>query len=138
MRYQHVGPGFHGLRAVVIGDAVLDTFVEGRPHKLCAEGPVPVLWKQAEVATPGAAANVAANLASLGAGTRLVGVTGQDAAGRRLRSQLEGLGVDLSLLLEDPASTTHQKTRILADGQYVVRLDDGETALPARRLAAAA
>src|SRR2546423_2857573 len=128
---------FQALQVAVIGDAVLDTFVDGRPHKLCSEGPVPVVWKEAQSEAPGGAANVAANAAALGARTRLVGLIGPDPAGGRLRSHLERHGVDLSLLLESPSCTTHHKTRILAGGQYVVRVDEGDTAARARGLTAA-
>jgi D-beta-D-heptose 7-phosphate kinase / D-beta-D-heptose 1-phosphate adenosyltransferase len=129
--------GFVGLPVVVIGDAVLDRYVETSPQKLCSEGPVPVVWRRGEVAAPGGAANVAANLAALGARVRLVGVTGEDEAGLRLRDALRGLEVDADLLLADGQSRTHTKTRILADGHYVVRVDDGATSLPLERLEAA-
>src|SRR2546423_15366677 len=81
---------FQALQVAVIGDAVLDTFVDGRPHKLCSEGPVPVVWKEAQSEAPGGAANVAANAAALGARTRLVGLTGPDPAGGRRRPPLGG------------------------------------------------
>jgi D-beta-D-heptose 7-phosphate kinase/D-beta-D-heptose 1-phosphate adenosyltransferase len=125
---------FSRLRAVVIGDALLDSFIECAPRKLCTEGPVPVVWRQREVAVPGGAANVAANLAGLGAAVSLVGVTGRDDAGRRLRAELERAGVGLDLLLAAAGCRTHSKVRILADGQYVVRVDDGTTRAPARAL----
>ncbi|HXM58526.1 MAG TPA: PfkB family carbohydrate kinase, partial [Candidatus Dormibacteraeota bacterium] len=125
---------FGGMRVAVIGDVLLDQFVECAPRKLCSEGPVPVVWRQGEVVAPGGAANVAANLAGLGARVSLVSVVGRDDAGRRLRKALEERGVPGDLLLAEPASSTHRKTRILAGGQYVVRVDDGETARPGRRL----
>ena len=128
---------FAGMRAAVVGDALLDEFVECEPRKLCTEGPVPVVWRQREVAAPGGAANVAANLAGLGAAVALVSVIGRDEAGRRLRDSLEDLGVHGDLLLAEAGSRTHRKTRILADGHYVVRVDEGETAVPGRRLRAA-
>jgi D-beta-D-heptose 7-phosphate kinase / D-beta-D-heptose 1-phosphate adenosyltransferase len=128
---------FAGMRVAVVGDAMLDEFVECAPRKLCSEGPVPVVWRQRQVAVPGGAANVAANLAALGAAVALVSVTGRDEAGRRLRDSLEELGVHGDLLLAEAGSRTHCKTRILADGHYVVRVDEGDTAVPGRRLRAA-
>ena len=110
----------------VIGDALLDTFVECVPQKLCTEGPVPVVWRGREVSVPGGAANVAANLASLGAAVTLAGVTGRDPAGERLRFGLAELGVGLDALLPEPSCRTHHKMRILADGHYVVRVDEGD------------
>jgi D-beta-D-heptose 7-phosphate kinase/D-beta-D-heptose 1-phosphate adenosyltransferase len=125
---------FARLRAVVIGDALLDRFVDCAPRKLCSESPVPVVWRRAEVTAPGGAANVAANLSALGAAVTLVGVTGRDDAGRQLRAALAELGVGDDLLVADAGCQTHAKTRILADGQYLVRVDEGRTAPPARRL----
>src|SRR2546421_2902552 len=94
---------FAGMRAAVVGDALLDQFVECAPRKLCSEGPVPVVWQQGEVVAPGGAANVAANLAGLGASVALLSVVGDDEAGRRLRACLDELGVPGDLLLADPA-----------------------------------
>jgi D-beta-D-heptose 7-phosphate kinase/D-beta-D-heptose 1-phosphate adenosyltransferase len=125
---------FRGLHVTVIGDVLLDTFVECAPHKLCSEGPVPVVWRGPEVAVPGGAANVAANLAGLGARVRLVGITGQDAAGERLRAGLAELGVGTAALLARRRCRTHHKMRILADGHYVVRVDEGDTAPQGSRL----
>jgi bifunctional ADP-heptose synthase (sugar kinase/adenylyltransferase) len=58
---------FRHLRALVIGDAMLDTFLEGTATRLCREGPVPVVRKTAELYAPGGAANTAANLRALDA-----------------------------------------------------------------------
>jgi D-beta-D-heptose 7-phosphate kinase/D-beta-D-heptose 1-phosphate adenosyltransferase len=118
---------FKGLHVTVIGDVLLDTFVECSARKLCSEGPVPVVWRGPEVAAPGGAANVAANLAGLGARVRLVGVTGRDAAGELLRARLVELGVGTTALLARRVCQTHHKMRILADGHYVVRVDEGDT-----------
>src|SRR5262249_57395424 len=82
----------------------------------------------------GGAATVAANLAALGAAVTLVGVTGRDDAGATLRGALAALGVETDRLVADAGSRTHCKQRILASGQYVVRVDDGRTAASARRV----
>jgi len=119
---------FRELRALVIGDAMLDSYVEGSAARLCAEGPVPVVRKTAEEHVPGGAANTAANVRALGADVALLGVVGPDAAGGLLRAALRARDVDDRWLVEDPGARTLHKLRILADGQYVVRLDDGDTA----------
>jgi len=119
--------GFQGLRALVIGDAMLDTYLEGTATRLCKEGPVPVVRKVAEERAPGGAANAAANLAALGADVVFVGLIGRDDAGARLRASLRERGVDDGWLVEDDAVGTLHKLRVLANGQYVVRFDDGET-----------
>ena len=118
---------FRRLRALVLGDAMLDTYLEGTASRLCGEGPVPVVRKTAERHAPGGAANAAANLCALGAAVTLLGYRGADAAGERLVSALEEQGVAADgLVCEAEVSTIH-KVRILADGQYVVRFDEGES-----------
>lgn len=126
--------GFRRLRALVVGDAMLDTYLEGTATRLCREGPVPVVRKTAEEHEPGGAANTAANLSALGADVIFLGIVGKDTAGVALRHALRQRGVDDSRLIEDDTADTLQKLRILANGQYVVRFDAGE----ARPVSAAA
>jgi len=116
---------FRRLRALVIGDAMLDTYLEGTAARLCSEGPVPVVCKTAEHRIPGGAANTAANLRTLEADVTLLGFVGCDIAGTLLREALRKYGVDDSCLVEDAQATTLHKLRILADGQYVARFDEG-------------
>ncbi len=116
---------FRRLRALVIGDAMLDTYLEGAAARLCTEGPVPIVQKTAEHRFPGGAANTAANLRALGASVTFLGLLGRDAAGDTLRRLLRARGIDDRWLLEDRAASTIHKLRILADGQYVVRFDEG-------------
>ncbi len=118
---------FRRLRALVIGDAMLDTYLEGTAARLCTEGPVPVVRKTAERRVPGGAANTAANLRSLGANVTFLGLLGTDIAGSILRVALRDRGVDDRWLVADEGASTLHKMRILADGQYVVRFDDEET-----------
>lgn len=118
---------FSGLRAVVMGDAMLDSYLEGVTTRLCSEGPVPVVRKTHEVRAPGGAANTAANARALGAEVQLLGFVGPDPAGAALRTALRDGAVDDRWLVEDEAVATLHKSRILANGQYVVRLDEGDT-----------
>ncbi|MGI8475723.1 MAG: bifunctional heptose 7-phosphate kinase/heptose 1-phosphate adenyltransferase, partial [Thermomicrobiales bacterium] len=118
---------FRGLRALVIGDAMLDTYIEGVATRLCKEGPVPVLEKAGEHSAPGGAANSAANLRALGAEVMFVALVGPDRTADDLRSALRASDVDDRWLVEDEACGTIRKTRVLANGQYVIRFDEGET-----------
>src|ERR1700692_3928763 len=95
---------FRQLRALVIGDAMLDTYVEGTAARLCTEGPVPVVSKTAERCIPGGAANTAANLRALGAEVDFLSITGQDTAGIILRVTLREQGVDDQWMVEDAGS----------------------------------
>ncbi len=115
---------FRGLRALVIGDAMLDTYLEGTASRLCREGPVPVVRKTGEHCIPGGAANTAANLCALEAEVFLLSIVGRDAVGMRLRSALLEQGVDDCWMVEDESTNTLHKLRIQADGQYVVRFDE--------------
>src|ERR1051326_2267019 len=111
---------FRQLRALVIGDAMLDTYIEGTAARLCAEGPVPVVSKTTERRIPGGAANTAANLRALGAEVDFLSITGRDMAGTMLRSILRDAGIDDRWMVEDVTSPTLHKLRVLADGQYIV------------------
>lgn len=124
---------FRRLRALVIGDAMLDSYLEGTAARLCAEGPVPVVRKTSEERLPGGAANTAANLAALGADVVFLGVVGDDSSAALLRAALRDRGVDDSWLVADPHVATLHKLRIIANGQYVVRFDEGGALPFARR-----
>lgn len=121
---------FRRVRAVVLGDAILDTYLRGTAERLCVEGPVPVVRKVEEQQLPGGAANTAANLQALGAHVSFVGMVGRDASGSLLRAMLCDRGIDDRWLLDDETIATQHKLRIIADGQYVVRFDEGTTHAP--------
>jgi D-beta-D-heptose 7-phosphate kinase/D-beta-D-heptose 1-phosphate adenosyltransferase len=87
---------------------------------------VPVVRKTGEERVPGGAANSAANLRALGAEVSLLGVVGDDAAATLLRAALRARGVDDAWLVADDEASTLHKCRVLADGQYVVRYDEGD------------
>ncbi|MBV9711811.1 MAG: hypothetical protein JO011_12975, partial [Ktedonobacteraceae bacterium] len=116
---------FRQLRVLVIGDAMLDTYLEGTASRLCSEGPVPVVHKTAEYRLPGGAANTAANLRALEANVLFLSTVGRDIAATLLRSELQARNISDRWLVEDELAPTLHKLRILADGQYVVRFDEG-------------
>lgn len=105
---------FRGLRVAVVGDAIADHDLLASPQRLSREAPVMVLRHEGERYGAGGAANVARNLAALGANVRLFGVIGRDAAGRELRTVLERAGVHTSDLIVDADWRTPMKTRVLA------------------------
>ena len=74
-----------GRRVLVVGDVMLDHFVRGEVNRISPEAPVPVVRVTSESDMPGAAANVAMNLASLGAVPVMVGAIGNDADGAHLK-----------------------------------------------------
>jgi D-beta-D-heptose 7-phosphate kinase/D-beta-D-heptose 1-phosphate adenosyltransferase len=116
---------FRQLRVLVIGDALLDSYLEGDAARLSRDGPIPVIRKRHEQRLPGGAANVAANLRALEAEVFLLSIIGADIAGSLLRTALRERGIDDSWLIEEKYINTPHKLRILADGQHVARFDEG-------------
>ncbi len=110
---------------LVIGDIMLDQFVWGEVSRISPEAPVPVVSVQEETFLLGGAANVANNLKSLGAGTLLSGVVGPDSYGDVLLDLARGSGIDTAGIVKATRPTT-LKTRIVARGQQVVRVDREE------------
>jgi D-beta-D-heptose 7-phosphate kinase / D-beta-D-heptose 1-phosphate adenosyltransferase len=119
--------GFPGLRVLVVGDAMLDTWLEGEAIRLCKEAPVPVVREASTTHCAGGAANTAANLAALGAEVSFVSLIGRDSAGDHLRQALREAGIDDAGLVEDGDVSSLHKLRVIANGQYVVRFDEGDT-----------
>jgi D-beta-D-heptose 7-phosphate kinase/D-beta-D-heptose 1-phosphate adenosyltransferase len=118
---------FAGRRVLVVGDALLDAYLHGEATRVCAEAPVPVVEARYKTVAPGGAANTAANVASLGGQVCFLAVVGSDDASRSLRRELRSREVDdANLIVDDERSTVH-KLRILANGQYLVRFDEGDS-----------
>jgi D-beta-D-heptose 7-phosphate kinase/D-beta-D-heptose 1-phosphate adenosyltransferase len=113
---------FPGRRVVVVGDVMLDRFVWGDVERISPEAPVPVVRIRRESSRLGGAANVAANLAALGATAQVVGVVGPDAAGRDIVEMLDREGIENRLVVVENREST-VKTRVLARAQQVVRVD---------------
>src|SRR4051812_25718347 len=127
-------PGLRGPapRVTVVGDPILDGWWRGRTERMSREAPAPVVEVFERKHVPGGAANTAVNLAALGAQVSLVGVAGDDDAGRMLRGLLVAAGVDVTGLVLSPEVRTTTKVRIVSGEQILMRLDEGtDTAPPA-------
>jgi len=114
-----------GRRIAIVGDAMLDVYLRGDVDRISPEAPVPVVRIRERRFALGGAANVAQNVAALGATGELVAVIGDDAAGVQLRGMLHEIGADARALVQGARPTT-TKTRILARAQQVVRFDEEE------------
>jgi D-beta-D-heptose 7-phosphate kinase/D-beta-D-heptose 1-phosphate adenosyltransferase len=128
-RIRSLFAALQGTPVLVLGDLILDEYVTGDADRLSPEAPVPVLTVEQEFDRLGGAANVARNLASLGARPVLVGVVGEDAAGRRLAAALDEAGIAADGIVVEAGRRTGVKTRVLCRGQQLVRIDR-ETVAP--------
>lgn len=111
------------VRVLVVGDLMLDRYLLGDVDRISPEAPVPVVMVAREEDTPGGAANVAANVAAIGATATLVGARGADAPGDLLADRLAALGIRTDGVMVVPGRPTTAKTRIVARGQQIARLD---------------
>ncbi|MCA8898860.1 MAG: D-glycero-beta-D-manno-heptose-7-phosphate kinase [Hyphomonas sp.] len=118
-----------GKRVVCVGDVMLDRFVYGQVMRISPEAPVPIMRRTREAAMPGGAGNVARNLASLGVRTSLIGVVGDDAEGRELAELLGALDDVEADLIAMRGRPTTLKTRFVAGGQQLLRVDAEETSM---------
>ena len=115
-------PVFEQVKVLVVGDVMLDRYWHGATSRISPEAPVPVVLIEQADARPGGAANVAVNLAHLGAQVFLLGCTGTDEAGEILAQAVTQLGVQSRLLqLKDFATIT--KLRVVSRHQQLIRLD---------------
>ncbi|MGQ9658818.1 MAG: bifunctional D-glycero-beta-D-manno-heptose-7-phosphate kinase/D-glycero-beta-D-manno-heptose 1-phosphate adenylyltransferase HldE [Thermochromatium sp.] len=123
-------PDFTRARVLVAGDLMLDRYWSGATCRLSPEAPVPVVQVEDVEERPGGAANVALNLASLGAQVILAGVTGTDEAATTLESQLSRRGVT-TRFARRPDVPTIVKLRVLSRRQQLIRLDFERPLAPA-------
>ncbi|HKT53415.1 MAG TPA: D-glycero-beta-D-manno-heptose 1-phosphate adenylyltransferase [Caulobacteraceae bacterium] len=121
-----------GKTVVCVGDVMVDRFVHGEVARVSPEAPIPVLLRGRESAMLGGVGNVAANIAALGGRAILVAVVGDDATAHeavKLAAEIEGLDAELAT---QPGRTTSLKTRFVAAGQQLLRVDE-EDASPIDR-----
>lgn len=116
-------PTLANKRVLVVGDVGIDKYVWGDVKRISPEAPVPVLEVTSEEARIGMAANVAANVQSLGGQAILVGVVGRDSAGEELSSLLKAQGVSSEHLVIDPERPTTRKMRALSSHHHLLRID---------------
>lgn len=111
------------IRALVIGDLMLDEYLWGKTDRISPEAPVQVVDVMREDLRLGGAGNVVNNLAALGCKVSVCSVIGADDNGALLMQAFTGMGVDNEGLFEDPDRRTGKKTRVMAAHQQIVRID---------------
>jgi D-beta-D-heptose 7-phosphate kinase/D-beta-D-heptose 1-phosphate adenosyltransferase len=122
-------PSFQGLRIAVTGDVMVDHYWYGDASRISPEAPVPVVRISGSERRAGGAANVARNVAALGATAVLYGVVGEDEQADSLRQSLAQAGVECALH-QATGFGTISKTRVISKRQQLLRLDR-ETPVPA-------
>ncbi|HVF62633.1 MAG TPA: D-glycero-beta-D-manno-heptose-7-phosphate kinase [Casimicrobiaceae bacterium] len=121
-RFSHWRERVNAARLVVVGDVMLDRYWFGDVERISPEAPVPVVRIARSEERPGGAANVARNVAALGAKATLLSVTGADEAGTALARLVEAEGIKTSFH-PDPAIATTIKLRVIGRQQQLLRID---------------
>lgn len=112
-----------GTEVACLGDVMLDRYVYGAVERISPEAPIPVLRVTGEEVMPGAAGNVACNIAGLGARCHLIGVIGGDTAAAELSDLMTARPLIHATLIAEPRRQTSLKTRYLARSQQLLRAD---------------
>lgn len=112
------------LKIACVGDLMLDRYVYGEVSRISPEAPIPVLRTRRNIAMPGGVGNVARNVAALGGLAQLGAVAGQDAAGAELTELIAAENRIIDRIDRPDGATTIVKTRFVAGGQQLLRLDE--------------
>jgi D-beta-D-heptose 7-phosphate kinase/D-beta-D-heptose 1-phosphate adenosyltransferase len=111
------------VSVLVVGDLMLDEYLYGAVDRISPEAPVQVVSWRDQKSGLGGAANVANNLVRAGCRVFLAGVVGSDPAGEELLKNASSAGIDTADVITDPKRPTTLKTRVIAHGQQVIRID---------------
>jgi len=117
---------FKHKKILVIGDFILDSFIQGNSSRISPEAPVPVLDVHSQAQYLGGAGNVAANLTALGATVLLCTVVGEDLFEKDVKPLLYKHNINAKYLVHDDERKTEVKTRLVAQQHTIVRFDVGD------------
>ena len=118
---------FKGLKAGIIGDIMLDTYMIGKVERISPEAPVPVIALQHKEQRIGGAGNVALNCQALGAGAFILGMTGEDQDGDELLNLFKENKINTTYSIRSKNRVTTNKTRIISRSQQMMRIDSEVT-----------
>ncbi|MFH2060942.1 MAG: D-glycero-beta-D-manno-heptose-7-phosphate kinase [Pseudomonadota bacterium] len=114
---------FKTVKAIVIGDLMIDEYLWGSVERISPEAPVPVVCVQKESHTLGGAGNVINNLVAMGAKVTAIGTAGTGKAGQMIFDILDQLSISTDNIISEPQRPTTRKTRVIASNQQVLRID---------------
>lgn len=118
---------FNRFKILVIGDAMVDSYLWGKVERISPEAPVPIVACTKQENRLGGAANVALNIQALGATPILCSVVGHDIKGDLMRDLLRQNSLTDEGIFADPGRPTTVKTRIISDNQHLLRVDEEST-----------
>jgi len=122
-RLSEITDNFGQARVLILGDIMLDEYMYGSVERISPEAPVPVVDVSSSKILLGGAANVAANICSLGGEALLIGTVGEDEAAVKISQLLKSKNISDELLVTDLTRRSTIKTRIIAHSQQIVRAD---------------
>lgn len=123
-------PRFNTAQVLVVGDVMIDRYWYGDTSRISPEAPVPVVKVSKQEDRPGGAANVALNVAALGAAAKLTGIVGRDEAADNLRATLSSANIASDFHVVD-GKPTITKLRVISRQQQLIRMDMEEAYGPA-------
>jgi len=126
MTASEIFDSFQQMKVLVVGDVMLDVYLQGEAERISPEAPVPVVRIQNKEIRAGGAANVALNCRALGAQVAIASITGNDEDGRALTSLLQENDLDTKLVRACDKRKTTVKTRIISRNQQMIRFDSEE------------
>jgi D-glycero-beta-D-manno-heptose-7-phosphate kinase len=126
MSIQKIVESFQSVKALIVGDVMLDSYIWGAVERISPEAPVPVVRVKKKDFRLGGAANVALNISSLGAQPILCALVGDDEDGRKLLQRMRESHISQEGIVVSAHRPTTVKTRIIAGSQHVVRVDEEE------------
>lgn len=127
MNAQNIFKDFDGLNVLIIGDVMLDRYLNGQVNRVSPEAPVPIVRLEDQEDRPGGAANVALNIKAMGAKPFLCSVVGNDSNADIFETILPEAGIDCSGIIRSDERCTTVKTRIIAANQHLLRVDREDT-----------
>ena len=118
---------FHDLKVMVIGDVMVDAYLWGKVDRISPEAPVPVISVTKREDRIGGAANVALNVAAMGAQPIVCAIAGNDTKGKVLSELLEKRGLSSEGIVHLDDRPTTVKSRVISGHQHIVRVDEEST-----------
>ncbi|MBI1221644.1 MAG: D-glycero-beta-D-manno-heptose-7-phosphate kinase [Bacteroidetes bacterium] len=122
--WEQIFQQFESLKALVIGDLMIDSYLFGKVDRISPEAPVPVVQLDRREFRLGGAANVALNLRALGAKVCIASVIGKDDMGDKLSVLLRSEGIETEGLIQSSDRKTTVKHRVIGNNHQMLRVDD--------------